>query len=303
VVRSLDWWGVGLALLAQVLSYVGSGYLLQAVVALTGQRLPLLAAVEITLAASSVGLVSAGILGDAAASYRWTRTYGIRPAGALLGSWMPTLFNLCLLFALALLGLADLLLLHALSSEEAWGFGGSLAALVCAAALAVWTVVRPERIARVLAWLSERLPGVPRIGSATVEEGFRRLSGAFTLLRHGGWRRVLLGALGNTGFDLLTLYLLFHAAGSPLPPDVLTTGYGLPLLLGKVVLLPGGLGAVEGGMVALYHALGVPVPTAVLVVLSYRAISFWLPTLVGVPLVPLLERRTLRGPAPASDAR
>jgi len=43
-------------------------------------------------------------------------------------------------------------------------------------------------------------------------------------------------------------------------------------------------------MVGLYRALGAPTTTAVLVVLAYRALSFWLPTLLGFPLAAVLER-------------
>ena len=43
---------------------------------------------------------------------------------------------------------------------------------------------------------------------------------------------------------MLTLYLIFFAAGYPVSPAILLTGYGLPLLLGKAPLLPGGVGIV-----------------------------------------------------------
>ena len=44
-------------------------------------------------------------------------------------------------------------------------------------------------------------------------------------------------------------------------------------------------------MVALYLILGVPKPTAIIAVLGYRLLSFWLPTLLGVGLVPILGAR------------
>ena len=56
--------------------------------------------------------------------------------------------------------------------------------------------------------------------------------------------------------------------------------------------LPDGLGITEGGMVGLYVALGVPPATAVLVVVAYRGLSFWLPTLIGF---------AARGIAPARE--
>jgi uncharacterized protein (TIRG00374 family) len=91
---------------------------------------------------------------------------------------------------------------------------------------------------------------------------------------------------------MATLFLLFIAAGHPVSPGVLLTGYGLPLLLGKVTFLPGGVGIVEGTMAVLYNGLGVPNAVTVLVILAYRIISFWVPSLLGFPLVIYLQRTT-----------
>jgi hypothetical protein len=41
---------------------------------------------------------------------------------------------------------------------------------------------------------------------------------------------------------------------------------------------PVAFGGVEGGMIAAFVAFGVPAGSAVIAVLAYRAISFWLPT-------------------------
>jgi len=61
-------------------------------------------------------------------------------------------------------------------------------------------------------------------------------------------------------------------------------------LLGKLTVILGGIGVVESGMVGLYTILGVRDAGAIVVVLGYRLVSFWLPTLVGIALVPYLER-------------
>jgi len=52
--------------------------------------------------------------------------------------------------------------------------------------------------------------------------------------------------------------------------------------LGSLLPLPGGIGGVEGGMIGAFVAFGVPADRAVIAVLAYRAISFWLPTLPGI---------------------
>ncbi|MBU1659969.1 MAG: flippase-like domain-containing protein, partial [Chloroflexi bacterium] len=79
----------------------------------------------------------------------------------------------------------------------------------------------------------------------------------------------------------------------PVSPGILLTGYGLPLLLGRMAfVIPGGVGVIEGTMVALYDSLGIPDPVTVVVVLAYRILSFWLPLLLGFPLVGILQRKT-----------
>ncbi len=46
----------------------------------------------------------------------------------------------------------------------------------------------------------------------------------------------------------------------------------------NLLLLPGSIGCVEGGMIGVSH---VPGGLAIVAVLSYRAYSFWLPTIPG----------------------
>jgi uncharacterized protein (TIRG00374 family) len=73
---------------------------------------------------------------------------------------------------------------------------------------------------------------------------------------------------------------MFHAFGSPPPLTVIWMAYFLGTL-GNLLPLPGGLGGVEGGMIGAFAAFGVDFNLSVLAVLSYRGISFWLPTLPG----------------------
>jgi len=91
----------------------------------------------------------------------------------------------------------------------------------------------------------------------------------------------LLGAVAYWGFDIAVLGVCFHAFGTVVPLAVLIVGYFLGTL-GSLLPLPGGVGGVEGGMIAAFVAFGTPAGSAVIAVLAYRAISFWLPTLPGI---------------------
>jgi putative heme transporter len=91
----------------------------------------------------------------------------------------------------------------------------------------------------------------------------------------------VLGAVAYWGFDIAVLGVCFHAFRASVPPAVLVVGYFLGTL-GSLLPVPGGIGGVEGGMIAAFVAFGVPAGSAVIAVLAYRAISFWLPTLPGI---------------------
>jgi uncharacterized membrane protein YbhN (UPF0104 family) len=90
----------------------------------------------------------------------------------------------------------------------------------------------------------------------------------------------LLGAVAWWGFDICVLWAMFHAFGTPPPFTVIWMSYFIGML-GNLLPLPGGLGGVEGGMIGAFAAFGVNLDLAVLAVLAYRAISFWLPTIPG----------------------
>ncbi len=114
----------------------------------------------------------------------------------------------------------------------------------------------------------------------------------------------LLGALAWWGFDISVLWAMFHAFGSPPPFTVIWMAYFIGTL-GNLLPLPGGLGGVEGGMIGAFAAFGVNLELSVLAVLSYRAISFWLPTLPGAVAYFQLRRTVAHwreGELPAAPA-
>jgi uncharacterized membrane protein YbhN (UPF0104 family) len=139
---------------------------------------------------------------------------------------------------------------------------------------------RTGRIGR----LSARLATLP----ATLGAGVRTATGLIRERRLG-----LLGAVGYWGFDIAVLGVSFKAFGSGVPIDVLVLGYFLGTL-GSLLPLPGGIGGVEGGMIGAFAAFDVSADRAVIAVLAYRAISFWLPTLPGI-VGYLTLRKTVHG--------
>jgi uncharacterized membrane protein YbhN (UPF0104 family) len=90
----------------------------------------------------------------------------------------------------------------------------------------------------------------------------------------------LLGAIAWWGFDISVVWAMFHAYGSAPPFTVIWMAYFVGQF-GNLLPLPGGLGGVEGAMIGAFAAFGVDFNLSVLAVLSYRGVSFWLPTVPG----------------------
>jgi hypothetical protein len=295
VIKDMILWVVGLAILAQAASYLGSGYLLKTLVQLSGSYLSILNGTLITLAGASFGMVAGGMVGSSAATFRWMQKKAINPEAATLAGTFPVLFNDIVLITVTLVGLIHLLAVHQLTPLQGISFGVILLVLIGLIGLLVLSQRKRDYLIRLAEKASARWaqlvhrPYQPR----RVKDWLVGLFNAVNILLAGGWRGPLLGAVLNVAFDMLTLYLLFIAARYPVSLGVLLTGYGLPLLMGRMAfMIPGGVGVVESTMTALYTSLGVPYSIAVVVVLSYRVLSFWLPLLLGFPLIILLERQS-----------
>lgn len=300
VLRSFAWWALALAVIAQMLSYTGNGYVTRALVALFGRGLSLARCVGIVMGSYSLSLLWGGQVTQTGATYRWLRRAGVPAEGALLAGVIPGFVNVLTIVGVSVFGLAYLLAAHDLSVPLATAFAMGLALLLLVSAVVVfgvrhrgWLRAMAHRVARLWSRIRRR-----RHDPAPTDAAVQRLFDAWDLLTLGAWRRPVLGDALNVGFDILTLYLLFLAAHYTPNPGLVLAGYGLPLLAGKMAVLPGGLGVVEGGMIGLYEALGVPSGVAVVVILAYRLISFWLPALLGFPIVLLLNRWS--GPAAVS---
>lgn len=101
------------------------------------------------------------------------------------------------------------------------------------------------------------------------------------------------------GFDIGTLWASFQAFGHAPPTAVLVMGYYVGTLA-NTLPLPGGIGGVEGGMIGSFLAFGVNGSLAVLAVLAYRTISYWLPTIPGAIAYIRLRRNVMRWRSPTA---
>jgi len=107
------------------------------------------------------------------------------------------------------------------------------------------------------------------------------------------WHYIGYGALNSFGLHLsclLLLWLAFRAFQVPITLQVLVAGYTVATLLNIVSPTPGGIGIAEGGMTAVFAALGVQVEQALLVSLLYRTVFIWYPLSLGIAALHILPK-------------
>jgi uncharacterized protein (TIRG00374 family) len=295
VVQGMTWWAVALAVVAQGLSYLGAGFMLHAILDNNHQKLSTLKGVLITMASASIGLVAGGWVGDAAATYGWVRRETHDSNAATLAGTLPPILNTGILVGVTMIGTVYLLVVHDLSQTQLIEFGVTLLALGFTIFGIVAALYFPEMTTKIVVWLASRWaalrhkPFEPGETLASVKQFII----VWNSLGDGKWRGPVVGAIANLGFDMLTLYFLFIAAGQNVSLGILFAGYGLPFILARMAFLfPGGLGVVEGSMVILYDSLQVPNAISVVVILGYRLLSFWLPSLLGFAAAAYLSRKS-----------
>jgi uncharacterized membrane protein YbhN (UPF0104 family) len=112
------------------------------------------------------------------------------------------------------------------------------------------------------------------------------------------WR--LLGAVGYCLFDIAALYACLLAYGPAPSVWVVAMAY-LVGMLANSLPIPAGLVAVEGGLFGMLLLFGVRPGSLVLAaVITYRAISLWIPALIGSGAFLSLRRELARPLAPAT---
>ncbi len=114
-----------------------------------------------------------------------------------------------------------------------------------------------------------------------------------------GWQtgaQVLLASSVNWLADAVCLIAVFDLAHASVPWRTVLVAYAAGQLLGAVVPLPGGLGAVEGGLVGTLVALGSPAGPVIIVVALYRLIGYWLPAAAALPAYTWARHQVLEAP-------
>jgi uncharacterized protein (TIRG00374 family) len=281
--RHGDVWWLAAAAALELCSYIGYAALFRAVFVNRTTRIDWRVSFQISLASeAATRLFAAGGAGGVAMTVWALRRAGLdaRTIAARMIAFMALLYGVYM-GALLLGGVG--LYLHVLPGDAPFAITvvpaivGGAAILVFLALSAIpgdaerlvsrWSAGegRPSRLAR-------RLATVPASASTGVRTALE--------LMHTGDPE-LLGAVANWGFDIACLWASFHAFGYSPDVAVVVMAYFVGWIA-NLLPIPGGVGGVEGGLIGAFSAFDVNVSGAIVAVLAYRAISFWLPTPIGI---------------------
>ncbi len=151
-----------------------------------------------------------------------------------------------------------------------------------------------ERSAVVLRKLVMRLPFLKPSAADTADRIMHQIATRIRVMAadRALLRRAVSWAAANWLLDAASLFVFLAAFGHIENPDGLLVAYGLAYVLAAIPVTPGGLGVVEGVLVPSLVGFGATRGIAILGVLGYRLVNFWLPIPVGA--VALLSLRNDR---------
>jgi uncharacterized protein (TIRG00374 family) len=134
-----------------------------------------------------------------------------------------------------------------------------------------------RRVARVLHRVVRRIDPekLARTAEELADEARAALSGRRLLMAMGL-------ALANWLLDVFVLYLFFLALGHHQHFGALLVAYAVANMAAAIPITPSGLGFVEATLIGVSVAFGAPRQIAVVAVLGYRLVNFWLPLPVGL---------------------
>jgi uncharacterized protein (TIRG00374 family) len=137
-----------------------------------------------------------------------------------------------------------------------------------------------ERAVRVVRAVAGRVPfldadAVERVTRGVAERVQALAADRNLLLRATGW--------GTASWlcDAASLWVFVGAFGYWVPVDGLLIAFGLANILAAIPVTPSGLGLVEGWLIPSLTGFGATRSAAVLGVLAYRLVNFWLPIPLG----------------------
>ncbi len=280
-----------LSLFSSVLIYVAMGMSLYEVLRIMGRRIGRGAAVGIALVSTTVNYVvsSLGVSGFALRAHLLNRRrvpFGMCVTASIV-------ITVLLYFVLAIIILQGSILMCINNSATTMQLLKNfiliiVMCVVCAAVTAFlfnneW---RSKWVRRIFRLLNKVLYHVFRalIPKGKFDDFVDQLDEGIDLIHKK--KNKLTGAIiyvcADWLFTILVLYFAFRAVGVHITAGVLVAGFAVGMVTTLIPLLPGGLGAMELAMTAVYSQMGINWDAALMATLIYRVVYYILPGIVSI---------------------
>jgi len=284
-------WASG-AVLAEVLSIVGYGFLQQKVLRWSGAAISLRSLTLVSLANNAIAY---SVPGEPAVSsayrYRFFRRHGASGASA---GW--TILTILIAQAIGMSLLLLIGVLVALTGHTGVQARGTVIVGLFVVVIACAFLVRRDLLLRFLGRivrLFRRVTGHPR-GDVMkrIESTLQRMHEI--PLSSGAAMGLVIMATALWLMDFVILLCCFGAVHAPIPWSGVLLAFGVSQKVTSLPLIPGGLGIVEGSLAIILVAYGAKKVPALAVVLVYRLLTFWLVIIVGWVSIGVIEWRVRR---------
>jgi uncharacterized protein (TIRG00374 family) len=280
------------AVLAEVLSIVGYGYLQQKVLQWSGAELSLSSLTLVSLANNAIAY---SVPGEPAVSsayrYRFFRRRGASGASA---GWSILTILIAQAIGMSLLLLIGVLI--ALTGDTGVQARGTVLVGLFVVLIAGAFLIRRDLLLRflgLLVRLCRRVTAHPR------GDVMQRIESTLQRMREiplSNVKAIGLVAMATALWlmDFVTLLCCFGAVHAPIPWGGVLLAFGVSQIVASLPLIPGGLGIVEGSLAVILVAYGAKKVPALAVVLIYRLLTFWAVILVGWISIAVIEWRVRR---------
>ena len=291
------WYWLVLALVVEMASIVPLAEAQRVVLSVGGVRAPRWEMILVTLASNAISMsVPGGFAVAEGYAYNRYRRFGATQAVAAWAELAAGSVAFCALAGIALAGaiidsgsIADVLLPVL-----------SVVFLGSAAAAAVFR--HPHILVAWVEWIEghvgRHLGSVVAKASAHVRDIARGLRGVHPTIPQ--WMAVFWLSALNWLLDVACLAFAFLAVGGPVPWGAVFLAFAGTKVVSSIGITPGGLGIVEGGLVATFVAYGSNGATAVAAVIVYRALTLIGLVGVGWVVAGVLAVRARRSRTPAT---
>jgi uncharacterized protein (TIRG00374 family) len=210
-------------------------------------------------------------------------------ARTAVGTVLVFLADLGTLIPFVIVGVIFLSLQHELQIYDSIGVAFFLVFVAFVAGALLLARRREDQLRRVLGWLQRtanrvggRFNHPSLLADDWADKNANQLSkAAVAIADHPQQLRLtmILGMVLHV-VNLLGLYMLFLAFQQPVRLGTLVAAFGMGIVF-FVISVFQGAGVVEGIMTLVFTTAGIPKAKAVVIALSYRGLTFWLPLLLG----------------------